>query len=557
MTRIRNGRLAQALAAMGMVTLASCGGGGGGDPAPVQVPTAPALQAAVNARYQIVITDAVTGAQITDPLSLTFSSNATLRAPDGTSLAGKTVTTGSGLFAVEAIFTSAANEFSVQVKDGATNGWIASGTRVVGESGQTGDREISIKLLSTKNAAAINASSQPVAVAVVTATTGAGGALQSAVVAQTTPKTVTNADGATVQSGVASLSIGTGTVARTESGTPAAAGALTVASTYYATANPQALETLPGGYAASVAVPTGNTALLNGVAPEDAVMQVAGFAQFNVTDSAGQPIKTFDKPVSLSIDLPKTTLDADDQPVKAGDEFPVWSYDENAGKWVFEKMGLIKEKAPVDPNNFAVEFQTTHLSSWTLSVIKGSCTANVRLAPTNADDNRPLEVNLFGSTNFIFIRGIKDRQITLYKAPSQTMKTITVYDRGVKIGEITNRSLCSAQVVPITLPTRSFGTLRTEVSESCPDGSQSRGVPAYVSITGYGGYATVPSGSTGPAVYETRYDTTGGGAVQVYVQNPRTWVYSRQNVTVPTNGSATVKFNFPLTCSQVTGASGG
>jgi hypothetical protein len=130
---------------------------------------------------------------------------------------------------------------------------------------------------------------------------------------------------------------------------------------------------LPGGFAATVQVPAANAGVLNGVAPDAGTFVTAGFAQFNVTDSQGNAIKTFDKPLTLGIDMPKGTLGADGNPVTAGDSYPVWSYDDANGNWNFEKMGTVAEKTPVDPANFTVQFQTNHLSTWALNTYLPSC----------------------------------------------------------------------------------------------------------------------------------------------------------------------------------------
>jgi hypothetical protein len=549
-------RLVPTTIAMAVVlTLGACGGGGGGTVQTTEVPTAPVLQAMVNARYQIVLTDAVTGERITDPLKLTFVSGATLRAADGSTLAGKTVTTTAGLFAVDADFTAAANDFSVQVADGGTAGWVASGSRVVGQAGLTGDTIVSIKLLNTKKAAQINTSTAPIALAVTAGQATATGALQADVSSQTVPRTVTTADGSTIELGVAKLDVSAGTVGTTATGAPAAPGPLTVVSTYYAATEGESQAALPGGFSAGVEVPAAQAAVLNGVAPENATMQVAGFAQFNITDSAGNPIKHFDKPVTLGIDLLKTTLNDADVPVQAGDQFPVWSYDEAAGKWVFEKMGTIAEKTPVDPTYFTVEFQTTHLSSWTLANIKGSCTAQVNLVPQGADDNRQLDVTILGRNYGIFAK-VTDRAMTLYKAPTVQADSITVYDRGVVVGKVTNKSMCTTTNVPITLAPRVRGTVRAEFTESCADGSQSRAAPTYVTYgqnnTYVNGYGVVPTGTTGVAVHTT---TLEAGAAELVVQNPRTLKYETREITVPANGTVTARFNFPMSCAVVTGGS--
>ncbi|RYY84762.1 MAG: hypothetical protein EOO24_37280, partial [Comamonadaceae bacterium] len=210
------------LAACGF--LASCGSDH--DPT-TQAPTTPPVQQAQDSRYQLLLLDAVSGARITDPLQLAFVSDARLTTTASGNLAGQTVSVSDGIFALNAAFTATAREFTVQVVDKADNGWVATGRRVVGRDGVTGDQLIELKLVNTAASARINASNAPIAMVVQTATADASGALTAPVAQATQPKTVTNAEGQNETIGVAKMEIPTGTRGRTASGQAAAPGPLT------------------------------------------------------------------------------------------------------------------------------------------------------------------------------------------------------------------------------------------------------------------------------------------------------------------------------------------
>ena len=533
------------------------------------VVTPPVVQELQNARYQVSFVDAVSGAPITDALNVSFVGAAQLKAADGSSLNDKTVATSSGTVFVSADFTSTANNFSVQVADAGNKGWVPTGTRVVGTADIKGDQSIEVRMVNTAAAAAVNASTAPVAMVVTTGAASATGALTAPVALATAPKTVTNAEGQPETIGTAALAISAGTIGKTSSGAPAAAGPLTVSNTYYSNANVESMTAFPGGFAANVEVPAANTAVLNGAAPDAGTFVTAGFAQFNVTDSQGNAIKTFDKPLTVGIDLPRNTLDVNGNALAVGSQYPVWSYDDATGKWVFEKMGTVAEKTPVDPNNFTVQFQTNHLSSWNLDQYVNSCTATINLQGRPAGDTRVLNVEVVGGTGlrYSYAFPVTDSQLTLFRTP-RINATITVKDRGVVVGKLSDRALCSGAVgVPVVLAPLQQGSVRIETLESCADGSNQRAIAAS-SVLRY----TAAGRVTSRAVY-TRQLASGdnlaqasvaslpSGAVTVQAQNPRTraWVEPTSitggatTSVVVTGGTTVFRFRFPMTCQNVTG----
>ncbi|MBL0394112.1 hypothetical protein JJ685_23435 [Ramlibacter monticola] len=527
----------------------------------------PVVQELQNARYQVSFVDAVTGAAIADPLKVSFAGEAQLKAADGTSLNGKSLTTSAGTVFVSADFTSTANEFTVQVADAGTKGWVPSGTRVIGTANLKGDQAIEVRMVNTTKAAAVNASPEPIAMAVVTGSVTASGATAAAITSTTTPKTVTTEEGVSEVIGTASVAISAGTVGKTASGAAAAPGPLTVSNTYFSNATLDALEAFPGGFAATVVVPAANAAVLNGVAPDAGTFVTAGFAQFNVTDSAGNAIKTFDKPLTLGIDMPKGTAGANGAALVAGDQYPVWSYDDNAGTWKFETLGTVAEKTPVDSKNFTVQFQTTHLSTWSLSQYLASCTASVNLTGRPASDVRLLDVEVVGTTGQRYGTSlpVTDSNLTLLRAP-QINATITVRDRGTVVGQVTNQALCGGAIsVPVTLPVLQLGNVRIETLESCTDGSSERAIAAaasvrYTSGEDYSRSAYTTHLATADTFSQATVSGIPAGAVTVRAQNPRTgaWVEPTSivgNSSVVTTGATTAfRFRFPMDCKPVTGA---
>lgn len=548
---MRMNKLTLVSACIAGMFLVACGDGKGfSSSSSASLPTAVA-ELSSQARYQIVLKDAITGALITDSLSITFTGAADLKAGDGTSLNGKTITTTDGVVALGATFSATAKDFSV-LAGNRTLGWIDTGTSVVGDSTVSGDKTVELLLINTNASAAINASSIPVSMAVTTGATGAGGALSSPVALVTTQKTVVNAEGVSETAGSSTLTMATGTVGKTATGQLAAAGPLAVSATTFSNSNIDSMSAFPGGFAATVSGAPASA--LNGAAADAGTFVTGGFAQFNVTDSAGNAIKNFEPPIEVGIDLPKSTMAPDGVTLlKVGDDYPIWSFDDATGGWKYEKTGIVAEKTPVDPSNYTVKFSTTHLSSWNLDFYVASCTTSINLTGRPAGDTRQLLVETTGVTGrrFSASGNITDSQLNLLRSPMFTKVNVKVKDQGVVVGQTSGALLCSGAIsIPVTLQPRGVGTVRVETSESCSDGSQKRAVPTFARLA-YGttllsGYTTAVTGTT--VARKDFGSIPVAGTKTVSVLNPRSNRYESKSVTVTANTTATAAFNFTITC---------
>lgn len=545
----------------GAALLSACGGSSSTSPGSSTTVT-PVSPLDSQVRYQVMLVDGVTGDTITDSLSVTFTGDATLKDSLGTSLNGKTVTTTNGLVALGATFSAAAKSFSIQAGNRA-RGWIETGTAVVAGTADSGDKQIIIKLFNTGSGkvSALNSSTLPVAMAVGEVTTDSSGKLSTDVVLATTTKTVTNAEGATESMGVSTLKLTSGTIGNAADGS-IATGKLTVAATTFSNVNAQSMSAFPGGFAANVTNAPAD--VLGSASATNGAFVTGGFAQFNVTDSAGKAIKTFDKPVAITIDLPKSSKKLDGTAFKVGDTYPIWSYDDTTGRWAFEQNGIIQDKSPVDANFYQVAFETRHLSSWNLDLYGDTCTAQLNLTGRPSGDARPLEVEIVGVSGQRFSRTVypTDSQVTLYRMLTGTSVNITVRDEGTPVGRLENVQLCTASPVslPLTLPTSSTGAVRVEVSESCANGTGKTPLPTFTWLNRgrhwNSGYARAATASATAASYDFASVRPGEGTV--WVENPRatSWHnrYTSKPVTVTSGSTATVSFNFTKTCP--TGATG-
>lgn len=559
---IRLNALTLSLAAIGLTSgLIGCGSGGAPDDLTVTTPVREPITAKY--KYQFAFVNALDDKPITDTLTVTFTGasvdNGEIVDPENTSVKGKTYTTSTGVFAAAANFDLVADGDVFTVLAGnLSKGWNTSGTQILKTTSKEGIQTITIKLTnsSASSVTAINAdTSLGIAMVTDTATASAGGVIASDKSLATAAKSVTTVEGTTEPVGTAKIFIPAGTVAKDASGTPAS-GSLKLTVTKYSNAEADALAAFPGGFAPAATTSTGSTTT--------GPFVTGGFAQFNVTDSTGKAIKNFDTPIQLTIDLPKTSKHpSTGVTVKAGDTYPVWSFDEVTGKWKFETNGTIAEKTPVDTNNFQVSFSSNHLSYWNLDFFDSqvpNCTGTVNIVGRPAGDTRPLNVDIVGSVGNRFQRTlyrVTDSTQTLNYAPNLSVALSVTDSKGRPVGSATDVNMCATggATVNISLPTITVAPLTVNVTESCSDSVRGiRPSPTWVYFyadgTWYSGYTT----NTGTVSTISFSGIEAGTAGTLYTYNPYKDQYELSQVTVAAP-STTKAVNFPnLACT--TGATG-
>ena len=162
------------------------------------------------------------------------------------------------------------------------------------------------------------------------------------------------------------------------------------------------LDAFPGGLALSVADPDDADSNVSGS------FTSGGFVAIELTDDAGNKVKTFGEGNSLTVamqvdkntsnpcpvSVPAGTTDLSAyaeangyntgvctlpsptaRKIAVGDVFPVWSYDEDAGKWSFESYGEVTDNGSAD--TFDVSVDVNHLSYWNLDYFNNNQCSNV------------------------------------------------------------------------------------------------------------------------------------------------------------------------------------
>lgn len=481
--RLNKLMLAMVASGLGGAVVVGCGGGSAPD-LTVSTPVAPPITA--DYKYAFTFVDAFDN-PITDNLTVTFMGDAVEGAEvvdqDNVSVKGKTYTVTNGVLLAAANFDrTAANDVFTVIAGNRSAGWNESGQQLSKSTSVAGDQVVRIKLTNTGTAAvaAVNADEKlglaMKVEALAPVTTGQIVTTTKSVAAA--PKDVTTVEGTTEPVGEATVTFPADVKATNAAGVAIdTREGVTVSVTKYANNEAAALSAFPGGFTPSVEAPA--SAMSGGATADTGAFISGGFAQFNVTDNAtGEALKTFDKPLTLKIDLPKGSLNPNGDEIVVGDTYPIWSFDQSSGKWVFETDGTVKEKTPVDAKNFEVEFTSNHLSYWNLDFYGSTCTGNLAVTGRPAGDARPLTVEVVGVTGQRFYRSftVTDSQLTLARYPNGTRVNVTVKDsKGVVRGTRTNLNLCAAsQSVGVTLPAVTLAPLTLNVTESCRDGTSGK-----------------------------------------------------------------------------------
>jgi len=290
----------------------------------------------------ILVLDAATGQPIPSSAKVVFGSALAGKMIDGKESAVTEVTADRG---AASVFTTggATGELSLLVK---ADGYLAGGTSI-----QVGPG------LNAAEIRLINIAAPPASVPLVSASVQMNSDSVAQNVVISTPATGT--------APAVTLTLPQGTVMKDGSGNPVS-GTVTAVVTYHSPVDSSALTTFPGGFDVTAQVANGNKEPVSFVS--------AGFTSIEISNTSGQSVRTFSKPVEVRVDIaPGTTNPETDQPIQAGDVIPTWSFDVTTGAWKEEGSATVK----ADGAKLYSVMNVTHLSYWNLDFhYKGTCQLN-------------------------------------------------------------------------------------------------------------------------------------------------------------------------------------
>ncbi len=165
---------------------------------------------------------------------------------------------------------------------------------------------------------------------------------------------ITESFNVTTPGNEASISFDAGTTVLGENGQPLN-GNLDVMITHFDNMTDAALVSFPGGLTPTVNQDGGE---------QSGVFYSAGFVAIEVTDDNGNKAESFQNgkaTIEIAIN-PETYNPETKGKVKAGDEVPLYSYDEETGQWTFEDILTVEESA----KGLTATAKISHLSYWNL-----------------------------------------------------------------------------------------------------------------------------------------------------------------------------------------------
>jgi len=174
----------------------------------------------------------------------------------------------------------------------------------------------------------------------------------------------------------ATITIPQGTIIRTKNGEPLS-GSVTTRVMFFSNQNTESMEAFPGGFSSQVTLNSGTLA--------DVTFLTAGFIAINMTDASGRVAKFFDPPLEIYMEIPSNTIDNLGNAIADGTEIPIWSYDEETGKWQ-QEPGVGVVRVSPENGNFYTTFYAEHLSWWNLDWFDNSCYQGATIIINNLSD---------------------------------------------------------------------------------------------------------------------------------------------------------------------------
>ncbi len=180
-------------------------------------------------------------------------------------------------------------------------------------------------------------------------------------------------------------------------------------------------------------------------------------------------VKHFSQPIQISLDLASGINNyATGQPVKLGDQIPVWSMDEATGIWKSDGTATVVSNG----GKLSASFSAAHLSvwqvAWTNSNGLATCTpqSNILNVTMNLSDpkfvggaysvalvspNVPHQVFVYGNT--LSLSQGQTIQLDLTGVPGGQMMSIVIFDANLQIVTVSAPfSICNTASVNMTVP---------------------------------------------------------------------------------------------------------
>ncbi|WP_319381189.1 hypothetical protein [Thiomicrorhabdus sp.] len=239
-------------------------------------------------------------------------------------------------------------------------------------------------------------------------------------------------------------------------------GELKVTVAHHSANEESSTEAFPGGFAVIAETSAPNAA--NSV-EEEIVFVTAGFTSISIENENGDKVRQFGtNDIEVKMQIKEGTINPDTGvAIAIGENVPVWSYDEDTGKWSYEQQGSVQDLNPTD-GFYDVVVQASHLSYWNLDWhYSAVCRANLKLNVVDSQNQLVtgetifLRANFTGSSGYLYSGYIRnDGYADLRNVPlNKQMNIVARYQNasGTVLGSKTvtvTQAMCNAGT-PITL----------------------------------------------------------------------------------------------------------
>lgn len=354
---------------------------------------------------------------------------------------------------------------------------------------------------------------------------------------------------------------------------------------HYDSRDEGALSAFPGGFDVVVEnVDEIDTPAIEGTVPtestdpvgSDVIFQSAGFTAIEIFDSEGNKADKFMGEIDVTMAIPANTLNPETrQPIQVGDIIPVWSFDTDTARWVYEG----KEAVQADGRGgLQVTYKADHLSYWNLDFwSNSSCSPTINVDVVSSDGqtvaDSPVTVTILGSdanVGYRRSRTLGSGAINLRRVPASFPVSINFRSAvpNLNIQSITRDGvpysgqsfdICQGatfrvvtdQTLDDIVELSSFDFGVTTVAQ-CSNSPDSAALPLEnISVIYYSPtprtYLRARTNSLGQA----RFTGQGAKSGRIYANYNGTW--RRLDVS---GGSGDVQFSYPTECVITTGASG-
>ena len=319
-------------------------------------------------------------------------------------------------------------------------------------------------------------------------------------------------------------------------------GALKVITTHYSAQEANSIQLFPGGFAVLATTPDSNA---TAETEKDITFVTAGFTSIVIENEKGEKVKNFSKPIEVKMQIKEGTTNPDkNKAIAIGDIVPVWSYNEDTGKWVYEEDETITDLNTTD-DFYNVVVKAAHLSYWSLGwFFSKTCDKKTRINIVDSNDNLVTGQQLYMTANFVGVSSYfhsgyiyNDGFALLDKIPEDKNITIQAYlsnDRSTPLGHtminVSDSDCANSKVYTLPIDASKFPkTIKqiVKVREVCANGVVNReSVPNLYSFAYNQNYSSILGYGYTDANGEVSYNVVEGENATYYVRvgNESSWV---------------------------------